>query len=74
MNDDIERQIDLGRAPQRFTEDLRLDFELMFVTGVLVVTAAALDEVGTVRLNSMWRELNDRIYARSSEAGFLLGE
>ena len=74
MNDDVERQIDLGRAPQSLAEDLRLDLELMFVTGVLVMTAAALGEVGTARMNAMLRGLNDRIYAGSSEAGFLLGE
>ncbi len=74
MNGDVEGQIDLCGAPQGFAEDLRLDFELMFVARVLVVTAATLDEVGAVRLNSTRRGLDDRIYSCASESGFLLRE
>ena len=75
MNLNIERQLQFGRAPQSFAQNFFLDFELMFVAGVLVVASAAAAEVGAARLDAVRRRLDDRVGTlRAGEARLLLGE
>src|SRR5215813_7178257 len=51
----LERKIQLGRAPQRLPQDLGLEAQLLFVADVLVLTAAALAEV-----RAWWRSAQVR--------------
>ena len=41
MHFDVERQLQLGGAPQALAQNLFLDLELVVVAGMLVVAAAA---------------------------------
>lgn len=70
----FDRQLELRGTPKGLAKDLPLDFELTLVAGVLVMTAAASAEVAAPRLDARRRRLNDRIGARTSKAGFLLGK
>jgi hypothetical protein len=71
---DVEGQVDFGDAAQVFPQDFFLDFELMLVAGVLVMTSAAAGEVGARGRDAVWRRLDDGVDSRAGEAGFLLGE
>jgi len=74
MDLDIDWQLQLGRSPQGFAQDFFLDFELMFVAGVLVVATAAWAEVGTAGLDALRGRRDDLIGTGACKAGLLLGK
>ena len=74
MHLDFALQFELGDATQILAQDFFLDFELMFVAGVLVVASAAAAEVFALWLDAMRRSFDDRFRACASEAGLFFGE
>ena len=73
MDLDLDREFQLRRPPQRLSQNLLLDFELLLVVDVLVVAASALLEVWTAGLNPMRRCFSEVLHLGSGESGFLLG-
>lgn len=59
MHLDFALQFELGDATQILAQDFFLDFELMFVAGMLVVASAATAEVFTLWLDAMRRSFDD---------------
>ena len=57
-----------GDAAQIFSENCRLDFELMIVISVLIMTAAAALKVRTCRVNPVRRRLQDAVGASADKA------
>lgn len=74
MDLDVERQIELGRAPQALAQNILLDLELVVVAGVLVVATATATKVWAGRLDAMGRWLDDSFHRRSRESRLLLGQ
>src|SRR6476660_6399826 len=64
----------LGTAAKIFAEDFFFDFELMLVTGVLVVASTAGHEIWAGRIDPFWGWFDHCIQLRAGEAWFLLGE
>ena len=73
MNFDILLQFKLGGSTQSFAENVFLDFELVFVAGVLVMAAATTREVNAAGLDSMGRLLCDSIGCSTHKTRFLFG-
>jgi hypothetical protein len=65
-------ELQFCRSPQRFAQNRFLDRELMFVAGVLVMTAPAAREVGASRLDAVRRRFKNAICDRPREPGLLL--
>lgn len=59
MRLDLASKLDLGNAAQILAQDFRFDFQLMIVSGVLVVASAAAREVRARRRNALARRLDD---------------
>jgi len=59
MNFDVALQLQFGDAAQILAQDFFLDFELMFVVGVLVMASAAVAVMRTVRRDTVRRRLHD---------------
>ena len=74
MHFDFALQFELGDAAQVLAQDFFLDFQLVCVTGVLVVASAAAAEVLAIWLDAMRRSFEDRFRARTSEARLFFGE
>ena len=74
MHLDFGLQFELGDTAQILAQDFFLDFELIFVAGVLVVASAAAAEIFTVWPNPMRRTFDDRFRVRASEARLFFGE
>src|SRR5271170_1553031 len=67
-------QFELGDAAKILNQDFFLDFELMFVAGVLIVASATAAEMWTGRQNAVRRGLYDCDGVGAGEAGLLFGE
>jgi hypothetical protein len=67
-------QFNFGDAAQVFAQDFFFDLELVRVAGVLVVTSAALAEVGARRLGAVRRGLYDCSGAGAGEAGLFFDD
>jgi hypothetical protein len=65
---------ELGDAAQVLAQDFLLDFELMLVTGVLIVAASAAAEVGTGWLDAVRGRLYDCRSMGAGEAGLFFGD
>ena len=74
MNLDLRPDFELGSAAEGFAQNLFLDFELMFVGGVLVMAASAAREIRTGGRDAMGRSLDNRFGVRASESGLLLSD
>lgn len=73
MDLNLNRQLEFRGAPKRLAKNLTLDFELMLVAGVLVMTAATAAEVGAAGLDAGLRGFENGIGVRTSKPGLLLG-
>ena len=73
MDLDLDRKFQLRRPPQRLSQNLLIDLELLLVVDVLVVAASALLEVRTPGFNPMRRRFSEVLHPGSGESGFLLG-
>lgn len=74
MDFDFAWQFELSDAAQVLTQDFFFDFELMLISGVLVMASAATAEMWTWRRNPLERRLDDRRSLGTGEAGLFLGE
>ena len=74
MHFNIVLEFKLGDAPEVFTQDVSLNFQLMFVAGVLVMASAAPDEVRTPRLHPVRKSVDYGFGFGSGEAGLLLSQ
>ena len=71
MDLQLGHDFEFRRAPQSLAQDVGLDLELVFVVGVLIVTAPAAGEISASWLNAVGGRFDDRFRVRSREAGFL---
>src|SRR5271156_4418039 len=67
-------QLELGNAPEVFTQDFLFDLELVIVAGVLVVASAAACIVRACGLDSVWRGFHDCSGVCAGESGLFLGK
>ena len=67
-------KFELGDAAQILAENFFLDFELMVVSGVLIVASTTAAEMRTRRRDAVRRRLHDLDGLGAREAGFFLGE
>ena len=74
MQNQVTRQIELGRPAERFAQNCCLDLQLMCITGVLVVAATAPLKIRASWLPTIRRWLQNSFQTRAREARFLLGE
>ncbi len=74
MDLDFALQFQLGDAAQILPQDLSLDFELMFVAGVLVVASAAGSKVRAGRRDAVRRGFQDGGGLSAGEAGFFFDQ
>lgn len=74
MDDQLARQFQLRNAPQVFLENGRLDFQLMFVAGVLVVASTAAREIRTSWINAGGRRFENLLDSSSRKSGSLFDE
>jgi hypothetical protein len=74
MDFDLRLEFEFGDTAQVLAQDLLLDFELMLVSGVLVMTSATAAEMRAGRGDALRRRLDDRRGMGTGEAGFFLGE
>src|SRR4051794_19152741 len=74
MNLQFVSQFELGDPPQIFLEDPSLDFELVLVRRMLVVTPAAPPKIRASRLHPMRRSLQHRLQPRPREPSLLLSK
>jgi len=74
MDLDVERQVNLGQAPQALAQNFFLNLELVIVGGVLIMASAASGKVWARGRDAMRRRLKDRVGLGSREAGLLLDE
>ena len=72
MHLDSHFQLQLGRSPQRFAQYLLLDFQLMMIAGMLILTSAARTEIRAGRLHAVGRGRNDRASLGPRETRLLL--
>ena len=72
MNLNFDRQFELRRAFDCFAKNFCLDLDLMFVTRMLVLAAAAPAKIRAARLNPMERWFNDGFDCGAGESRFLL--
>ena len=74
MHFDVERQLQLGGAPQALAQNLFLDLELVVVAGMLVVAAAAAAKVWAGGLDAVRRRLDDGFNGRPGKSLLLFGK
>ena len=74
MHFDIERQFELGGAPEALAKDLFLDLKLMIVSGMLVVAPSAAAKIGTGGLDPVRRTFDDAFNLCSGKSWLLFGE
>src|SRR5882672_880329 len=74
MNLQLSRQLQLGDAPQIFFENSSFDFELMLVTGVLVVASATAPKIWAWRLDPKRRRRQNLIDLRPRETGLVVND
>src|SRR5579864_3220343 len=74
MHFDIERQVELGGAPEALSQDLFLDLELMLVAGMLIMAPAAAAKIGTGGLDPVRRTFDDAFNLCSGKSWLLFGE
>jgi len=72
MNDEISVELDLRNTAQVLFQNRNFDLELMFVLGVLVMTASAGLKVWATRLNAMRRRLDNSVGTGSGKSALLL--
>ena len=72
MDQEICIQVYFGNSAQILLKNRSLDFELMSVLGVLIMTASAGLKVGTAWLNPMRGTFDNSVGSRSSKSAFLL--
>src|SRR5579872_6642177 len=71
MNFDLGVQFHLGGAAKSFFQDAGLDLELVFITNMLIMAAAATAEIGTGRFYPLWRRLQNLLHAPPRESALL---
>ena len=74
MRLNFTREFEFGDAAKILAQDFFFDFELMLVSGVLVVAPATAAEVRAWRRDAMRRGLDDGVGASASEAGLFFGD
>lgn len=74
MDFDLRLEFELGDAAQVLSQNFSFDFELMLISGVLVMASAATAEMRAGWGDALRRWLYDRRGMGTSEAGFFLGE
>ena len=74
MHCDLACPLKLCKAREVFAQHRRLDFELMLVGGVLVMTSTATGEVRARRRNAIFRSDDDRLEFGAREPRFLFGD
>ena len=74
MEDQVAIQFQLGDTPQIFLENVGLDFDLMLVAGVLIMTPATALKVGAGWINPLSRGLQDFLGARPGEPRLFFGQ
>src|SRR5450432_558220 len=74
MNVKLAGKFNLRRPPQRLSQNLRLDFQLVLVTRMLVLAPAAALEVGASRLDPVRRGGVHPAEPSPSESRLLFGE
>ncbi len=74
MDFDFRLEFQFGDTAQVLAQDFLLDFELMLVSGVLVMASATTAEMRAGRGDALRRRFDDRRGVRTGEARFFLGE
>ena len=74
MDFDFRLEFEFGDTAQILEQDFLLDFELMLVSGVLVMASATTAEMRAGRGDALRRRFDDRRGVSTGEAGFFLGE
>lgn len=74
MDRKLTGQFKLGDPPQIFLKNAGLDFQLMLIRTLLVVTSATMPKIRTPRLDPKARRLQNRIKSRPRKPRLLLGE
>ena len=74
MHLDFALQFDLRDTAQVLAQDFFLYFELVLVTGVLIMTSAAAAKMRAGRWDTVGRRLHDGGSLRTCESGLFFGE
>lgn len=74
MKGEFAVQLDFGNPTQIFLQDCGFDFQLMLVSGVLIMTTSAGLKVRAQRRDPIGGRPQDLIGTSSSESAFLLQE
>ncbi len=67
-------QMEFGDARERFFQDRRFDFQLMFIISMLVMAAAAAPKIRAGGLDAMRRALENIFGAAPGKCGFLIND